>query len=129
MKHRPQRLQSRRVWPHQQLLYRPPLGGLGVGGGRVLRQLRVGDDPGHGGPRRVRPLRGRLHQRQLDPGEVHAGHGARVAVTDTARRPLHELLALPRQQLRQELLLCRTQSRQLTAVLQVENCLQDSATG
>ena len=127
MKHRPQRLQSRRVGPHQQLLYRPPLGGLGVGGGRVLRQLRVGDDPGHGGPGRVRPLRGRL--RQLDPGQVHAGHGAWVAVTDTARCPLHELLALPRQQLRQELLLCRTQPRQLTAVLQVQNCLQDSATG
>ena len=127
MKHRPQRLQTRRVWPHQQLLYRPPLGGSGVSGGRVLRQLRVGDDPGHGGPGRVRPLRGRL--RQLDPGQVHAGHGARVAVTDTACCPLHELLALPRQQLRQELLLCRTQPRQVTAVLQVQNCLQDSATG
>ena len=63
----------------------------------------------------------RLRQSQLDPRQVHwrlteAAQAARVGLDDGSGRPLHQVPALPAQQLSQELPLCRVQSGQLTAV-------------
>jgi len=57
-----------------------------------------------------------LGQSQLDPGQVNGRETGRVGLAEVGGRPLHHLLALPAQQLGEELSLRRVESGQLTAV-------------
>ena len=56
---------------------------------------------------------GQLNSSQVDRRQTEAG---RVGLDDGGRAPFHQLLALPAQQLGQELPLSRVQPGQLTAV-------------
>ena len=66
----------------------------------------------------MRQLGLRLGKGQLDSRQVYGGQveASRVGLDDGGGAPLHQVLALPAQQLSQELPLCRVQSWQLTAV-------------
>ena len=67
-----------------------------------------------------------LGQGQLYPGQVDRRESGGVRLAQAAGGPLHHLLALPRQQLGQELSLRGVQSGQLTAVPAINCHLSES---